>query len=205
MKTGFIFLMMSLCLITISSAQKSNQKPNKPNEKSTVKREYDEKGNLIRFDSTYTYSSSGDTTLTKSISPKDLENFFSEHFDNQSDSSYFGNSFPDGFEQFFSHSFSGKQDSVLMKKFGLREGFPGVGSKNDSLAMNLKDFKDFINPFNENKNDSVLSKLPHGKSRISPPKTMNDMMKILQQQMQEMEEYQHNFFKEQPKGKELKL
>ena len=203
MKTGFLFLMMSLCLVTISSAQKSDQKPNKPNEKSTVKREYDDKGNLIKFDSTYTYSWSGDTTLNKSFSPKDLESFFSEHFGNQADSSFFGNPFPDGIEQFFSHSFSGKQDSLLLKKFGIHPDLHNFGFKNDSLAMNLKDFDGFFNPFSENKNDSVSPKSSGKSPQASQPKSMDDLMKMLRQHMQEMEKNQQEFFNDQKKWQGL--
>lgn len=190
MKTGFLFLAMILCLTLGSKAQKTDQKPNSPNEKSTVKREYDDKGNLIRFDSTYTYSSSGDTTLTKSLTPEKVQKFFSEHFGSSTDSSFFKNSLPDGFEQFFSNSFDGKQDSVLMKKFGI---YP------DSLALSMKDFDGFFSPFTENKNDSVLSKLPKGKSGISSPKSMDEMMKMIQKHMQEMEKDQQKYFNDKQK------
>jgi hypothetical protein len=158
-----------------------------------VKREYDDKGNLIHFDSTYTYSSSGDTTLINSMSPEKVQKFFSEHFGSFADSSFMENSFPDDFEQFFSHSFNGKQDSLMMKNF---QGIEPFDFGNDSLAMNLKDFDGFFNSFGNCKNDSILSKLPDGKTRISPQKSMSNMMKMLQKQMQEMEEQQQKFFKE---------
>lgn len=130
------------------------------------------------------------------MTPEKMQEFFSEHLGSQADSSFFGNAFPDEFEQFFSHSFSGKQDSVLMKKFGIDPKFHRFGIPADSLAISQKDFDGFFYPFGMDKNDSVLSKLPEGKLRITHPKTIDDIMKMLQQQMQKMEDYQRKYFKE---------
>lgn len=46
-----LFLVMIMSVI-VTSAQKTTKKLDAPKESSTVKREYDDKGNLIRFDST---------------------------------------------------------------------------------------------------------------------------------------------------------
>jgi hypothetical protein len=59
-----------------------------------------------------------------------------------------------------------------------------------------------------NKSDSILSKSPH-RSLGLQPKSMEDMMKMMQQRMIEMEEMQRKFFEEhqnsknQPKLKEF--
>lgn len=205
MKRCILFSIMFLCLILISFAQQPAKKSNSPKEDVRVNREYDEQGNLIKFDSLYSYSWSSDTTLTKSLSPKD----FPFHFDPNSgffnDSTFSGNSFFDGFDQPFAQPFSGKQDSLLMKKFGSNHPF-NFRFNTDSMASNLNDFDDFFNYFGDNKDDnkgdSISSNLPKHAPHFSQPKSMDEMMKMFQQQMQEMEEYQRKLFKEQPKTNE---
>ena len=180
-------------------AQKDDQKPNSPKKVIQVKREYDENGNLIKFDSVYTYSWSSDTTLQKSISPDKFPEFFNgDSFRFESDSTFWGDSFLKDFDPFFDFSHS-KQDSLMMKKFGMNHRFQNFDFKNDSLAMNFKDFDDFFNNFNEVPNDSILSKIPQFKQ----PQSMNELMKMLQKQMGEMEEQQRRFFKKDPKIQEF--
>lgn len=187
-----------------SSAQEKVHKRVEPKEDVRVKREYDEKGNLIKFDSVYTYSWSGDTTLMKSFSPPDFPNPSGNHFGFFSDSTFWGNSFFDDFDGSFFNPFSQKQDSLLRKEFGLSQHYlNNFGLKNDSLALDLKGFDDFFDRFNENKSDSISSGL-HGKIlQKTHPKSMDEMMKMLQQQMQEMEKKQREFLKEQPKWRKF--
>ena len=69
--------------------------------------------------------------------------------------------------------------------------------KNDTIASNFNGFDEFFKQFNENKSDS-LSAESGGKDRLQTgPKTMNDLMKILQQQMKELQESQQQFFQGQ--------
>lgn len=191
MKAGFLFLIVSLFLALGTNAQKTDQKPNSPQEKSTVKREYDEKGNLIRFDSTYTYSSSGDTILNQSISPEKIQEFFSEHFGNKSDSSFTGNSFFEGFDQFFSDPFSSRSDSTFIKKFKMSPHFHGFLINPDSMALSQKDFDSFFDPFFDTPDDSVLSKLPKTEQQS---KSMKDMMDMIRKHMQELQKNQQQLF-----------
>lgn len=109
------------CASTPILAQK-----NTPHEKSTVKKEYDENGNLIQFDSTYVWQWSSDST----INFKQDENFaFGNHFpqffsDFDADSIIrrFGFSdkkmlIPFDDEDFFSHFQNSLPDSMFTGKF----------------------------------------------------------------------------------------
>jgi len=89
-----------------------------------------------------------------------------------------------------------------MKKLGRFPHFYNFRLNTDSLAMNMKDFDEFFS-LRDNKSDSLssrsLDKLPFH----SQQKSMNEMMKMLQQQMEQMQEYQRKLFKEDPKTKVL--
>jgi len=200
MKRFILFPILIMCIQVNSLAQKPEKKQNSPKEDIRVSREYDENGNLIKFDSVYTYSWSGDTTLMESL-PEDFPFNFDQHFGFSPDSTYFGHSFFDDFDQLFSQPFLGKRDSLMMKKFDLNHHFRNFGMNPDSLAMKLKDFEEYYKNFNEN--NSISPKIPLQSRHFSQPKSMDDMMKMLQQHMQKMEEYQRNLFKENPKWQEF--
>ncbi|HAQ21545.1 MAG TPA: hypothetical protein DCR40_20290 [Prolixibacteraceae bacterium] len=202
MKPCFLFFIMATCLVFNGLSQTGAPKKNSPKEDFKVNREYDEQGNLIRFDSTYTYSWSSDSTLQNSLSFKDFDNLFGDNFSFFNDSAFTGHSFFDDFDQLSARSFIGKRDSVLMKKFGLNPLFHNIRSYTDSLAFNFKDFDSFFD-FRENKSDSILSKFQGQPLIHSQLKSMDEMMKLLQQQMLEMDEYQRKFFKTEPKLKEF--
>ena len=201
MKRIVVLFAMVICFFYHSKAQKNDQKPTTPKEDIKVNREYDENGNLIKFDSVYSYSWSGDTTMLKSISPENLQNFFGGHFGNFPDSSFFGESFPGGIDPFFK-LFGGKQDSMLIKRFGPNSHFHGFEFGNDSLAMNFNEFDDFFKDFGLNQRDSISTNSPHQKFNGFPNGSMDEMFKIFQDQMRQMEENQKEFFKENPKFKE---
>ena len=96
-------------------AQKSKSSHASPKEDIQVNREYDENGNLIKFDSVYSYSWSGDTTLLKSISPEIFSKLFDDQFNFSSDSTFFDNFFFDRFDKSFFGPFSNKKDSIINK------------------------------------------------------------------------------------------
>jgi len=56
MKQFLLSVILAMCLILNSLAQKPVQKSNSPKEDVKVNREDDEKGNLIKFDSIHSYS-----------------------------------------------------------------------------------------------------------------------------------------------------
>jgi len=202
MKHFLLIPILAMGLILNSLAQKPVQKPNSPKEEVKVNREYDEKGNLIKFDSLHSYSWSGDTTLLKSFSPKDFKDQLDDQFNFFSDSTFMGNSFFDDFDNLFAQPFGAEQDSLLMKKLDRYPHFHNFRLNTDSLAMNLKDFDEFFN-FPDNKKDSLSSGTPHKLPFHSQQKSMNEMMQMLQQQMEQMQEYQRKQFKEDTKTKDL--
>lgn len=201
MKLQFLFFVMTMCFFLNSKAQKNDQKPKAPKEDIEVIREYDENGNLIKFDSLYTYSwSGGDTTMLKSFSPKDFPDVFGNNFGFFPDSTFKGHSFFDEFDQLFAQPFNGVRDSMLMKQFEQFHNFKNFDFPNDSIALNFNMPDIFFDEGGKGKKDSIFSKSPLNSLRLQP-KSMEEMMQMLQFQMQEMEEYHRKFFKEQPKTK----
>lgn len=191
----FIFFITLILSFQISlMAQKSTTNQAAPKENIHVNREYDENGNLIKFDSVYSYSWSGDTTLLKSVSPTNFQDPFNDHFGLFPDSTFFGNSFFDDLDKLFPSPFNNLNDSILMQKFGLNHHSQNFKFNNDSITDDFNSFDDSFNNFGMNKNDSISAK-SHSKSPLhAKPNSMNDMMQMLQQQMKEMEEYQRKFF-----------
>jgi hypothetical protein len=201
MKRYIIFTVMGICLFFNGLSQTIDQKTKSPKEDIKVNREYDEQGNLIRFDSTYTYNWSGDTTVIDGKMPENMDHFFNDHFKFFGDSSRLGSSFFGDFDQLFANPFSNKRDSLLMKRFGI-DNFNFFNFENDSLIGNFKDFDGLFGENKQEKKDSLSSgsnKLPS----ISSPYTMQEMMKIMQKHMQEMQEFQRKNFENQPKWKEF--
>ncbi len=196
MKRLFLFLFMTMYLIMNLLAQKQDDNLNSPKENSHVTREYDEKGNLIKFDSVYSYSWSSDTTLLKSLSPSDFPDIFGDHFGLNQDSTLTGNSFFDGFDSFFSDPFDHMTDSLLMKKFGFNHQFHSYNFDKDSTSVDFN----FFDNYNKGEKDSISNIAP---GHSFQPKSMDELMKMLQQQMEEMEEYHKKFLLKNSKPKEL--
>jgi len=202
MKRIAVIFALAICFSFHSKAQKNDQKPNTPKEDIKVNREYDENGNLIKFDSVYSYRLSGDSTLMKSISPEHFQQFFGDHFENFNDSTFLGDSFFGGIDPFF-NLFSRKQDSVFLKRFGPNSNFPYFEFNNDSLAMNFKNLDDFFKDFGLTQKDSILAKSPHQKLHGLSNGSMDEMLKIFEDQMRQIEEHQKEFFNKIPKLKEF--
>jgi hypothetical protein len=199
MKRFAFILFLNLCLTFSLFAQNSDKKQNLPNENSKVTREYDEKGNLIKFDSLYTYSwSGGDTTMLKSFSPKNFPDMFGDDFGFFADSTFKGHSFFDDFDQLFAQPFNGVRDSMLTKRFEQFHDFRNFNFPNDSTALNFEMPDKFFYENGNGKKDSISSKSPHNSLGLHP-KSMEEMMQMMQMQMQEMEEYQRNFFQKHSK------
>ena len=199
MKCFALILFLNSCLIIGLLAQNPDKKQNLPKEDSKVTKEYDEKGNLIKFDSLYTYSwSGGDTTLLKSFSPKDFPDMFGEDFGFSPDSTFKNHSFFGDFDQLFAQPFNGARDSMLTKRFEQFHDFRNFDFPNDSAAFNFKLPNNFFDESGKGKKDSISSKSPNSSLGLHP-KSMKEMMKMMKMQMQEMEEYQRRFFQKQSK------
>ena len=180
MKRFILFSFLYFGLIISSIAQKSDKKQNLPRENSKVTREYDEKGNLIRFDSVYSYSNSNDSVLMKNFSPKDFSNF---SFFN--DSALEVNSFFDEFDKMFANPYS------------------HFDQKQDSIAFKSNDFEDMFGLFFERGKSSSSIKKQDKIAEKSQPHSIDDMMKMMQQQILEMGKRQQEFFEENQKFKEF--
>jgi len=144
------FLVISLliaglsCLDPQTSAQEVN-KSNKPDVKIKVNKEYDNKGNVTRYDSTYSYSWSGNGQI-----PADADSLlkgFNHHFyfGNSADSIFKGMDFEGlfGNDPFFSQPFSrsGKQFEELFN----RNLFPTDSSfENNPYDPFNQDFREMI-------------------------------------------------------------
>lgn len=197
MRTVFLFVAFFICLYNSSLAQKKENKQQTPNEQIKVNKEYDEKGNLIRYDSIYSYSWSGDTL--KSF-PKFPEGFglpddFMEHFGFgfpfENDSLRRGPSIRDFFGGGFDFPFDNEpihpNDSII-KQFWEPDHFSfsfkndsSLIFGNDSSAMMPKDWGSFFNFRFGN---------PDDKHNIAPPGFFQDdfftrMEEFMRKQMEE--------------------
>jgi hypothetical protein len=202
MKHGILSITLLFGFQLTLLAQKLKSDPASPKEDIHVNREYDENGNLIKFDSAYSYSWLGDTTMLKSFPPGNITNPFGDHFGFIPDSTFFGNSFFDDFDHLFFDPFNDKKDSI-MNLHGVKRHFHNFQFWNDSTTSNLMDIDDFLRQFNRNKNDSISSESPYKMPFQSHSKSMDDMMKMLQQQIQDMRKNRQKFFEEQPDWKEF--
>ncbi|WP_423126551.1 hypothetical protein [Gaoshiqia sp. Z1-71] len=135
------FVLVNCCL-----AQKK-EKAKLPEEQIQVNKEFDENGNLIRFDSTYVWSWSSDSanlnTFNLDAIRREMENMFGGSFQN-----------------FFS-------DSI----FGGQSPFPGMPDFFGSPGF------DSMNPFGQWFNDSALNLIPDSFSLFNLDRFREDMMK----------------------------
>ncbi len=186
MKRKILLPMLLLCFVVNIFAQQAEKKARSPIENSKVTREFDENGNLIKYDSVYSYNWTGDTTL---MNFKDMPNFFGDPFSLFSDSTFKGNSFFDDFDQLLSSPFRQQKDSLTSRKFGIHPKFDNFMQNNDSDSFAFPEFDQFFQNFKSAKNDSIPSGL-----KITRPKSMDEMMQMMQQQLKEMEEQHRKFF-----------
>lgn len=199
MKRLIVFLLLLVVFHIVVVAQESPDAKNLPKEDIRVNKEFDEHGNLIKFDSTYVYQWSSDSLFAKQMIPEGFKHFFDDKFSLFKDSAFFDDSFFDDFDDLFFNPFHMQRDSVMKKKFG-QNPFHLFHYKSDSILTYPKDFDDFFGQITPHRSDSIQSKVP--KSPFSAaPRSIDDMMKMMQRHMQEMEEMQQRFFQESQKQK----
>ncbi|MDU8887197.1 hypothetical protein RXV94_13580 [Yeosuana sp. MJ-SS3] len=123
MKTLKLTLLFCLLFFNCSGQDKSKTKENsiKPNENIQVNKEYDEFGNLTKYDSIYSYSYSSNGKLNDSIKMQ-----FQSHFNNHS---FFNDSF---FDDFF------KQDSLTGHFNPKNFFFDGFTNQDDEIKSMMK-------------------------------------------------------------------
>jgi hypothetical protein len=141
---------------------------NAPEEKSIVKKEFDENGNLIQYDSTFVWQWNSDSTMNFS-------------FDNDFTS---GKEFPEMFGYFFNDSlfeqlgFLFKTDSIFNFQFGHQ--FPGSF---DPTIIGFKELEDLQKQLQEKFNHKNLV-FPEFKS----PEQKEEWEELLQKQQKEKKE-----------------
>jgi hypothetical protein len=115
-------VIMSMCLVIFAvsaGAQKTDKKKNSPDEKITVKREYDKNGNLISFDSLRVWKWSGDSSFQYPLD-EGWENFFGKNFfDERSRFPFFGDSASSFLQPFGNLHFRFLDEDDLFKNFGV--------------------------------------------------------------------------------------
>ncbi|WP_372774968.1 hypothetical protein [Mangrovibacterium sp.] len=129
-----------LLVIIVFSAQllqaQSKGDPAGPNEQSKVTREYDEQGNLIRFDSTYVKSWSSDSTLNQATFnelQKQMEEMFKGSFGDESDG-FFGDFFPGSAKEFFGQFDQQFSDSSIVMP-GFQNSFPDFDKLHEQMMQ----------------------------------------------------------------------
>jgi hypothetical protein len=158
------------------------QKPkNSPKEDIKVNREYDEKGNLIKFDSTYSYSFSSDTTL-KDFNFKDFPDPFGMNFNFFNDSD-FNQSFFKDFDPSMFNSLRQNQDSLIRRFYNGHN----LHFKNDSNMQSFNGLDEFFNQFQGLPNDSNSTIQPFFQGFNFNSEEMKKMMEMMEKQMQELQ------------------
>ncbi|WP_281987017.1 hypothetical protein [Aquimarina aggregata] len=94
MKTKIIVLVFFITAVSNMIYSQDEKDNNQPDERIEVNKEYNEQGNLIRYDSIYSYSSSN-----SNINRKQMDSIFKNFFPNQN-SSFFGNPFGNNESEF---------------------------------------------------------------------------------------------------------
>lgn len=177
MKRIVFFLILTFVFQQVILAQKSASVKKLPKEDIRVNKEFDENGNLIKFDSTYVYQWSSDSTFTNQMIPDGFKHFFEDKFSLFNDSAFFDDSFFGDFNDLFFNPFDMQRDSVMKKKFG-QDPFHSFHFKNDSVRIFPKDFDEFFGQSIPHRSDSIQSKL--SKSPFSAaPRSIDDMMKMM--------------------------
>lgn len=209
MKRILIFQMFFLTGVLAVQAQ---QKQTIPQEKSIVNKEFDENGNLLKYDSTYVWQWNPDSTFNFSFDDKfafgkQLPGMFEEFFNdsvfeqfgflNKRDFQPFGDedffrhfqhSFPDSI---FIQGFPFEQDSIFSFDFGNQ--FPGSIDPN---TFGFKELEDLQKQLQEKFNQHHLM-VPEFKS----PEQKEEWEKLIQKQQKEKEELMKKW--ENPQSKKI--
>lgn len=138
------FLLFYSC--TAQNKQKNKEDSLKPDENVQVNKEYDEHGNLIKYDSIYSYSYSSDGKINDSIKMQ-----FQKHFSNHS---FFNDSF---FDDFF------KQDSASGHFNPDNFFYKGFMNQDDHIKSMMKRMDSIQQLFFEQNFQSIIPAEPEKK------------------------------------------
>lgn len=202
MKRQVLFSATAIFLALNLMAQKAEKKIITPRENSKVTKEYDENGKLTRYDSVYSFSWSGDTTLLNQISPDQFKNLFGDRFGNFPDSTFMGDSFLKNFDDFFAQPLDALPDSIRMKRFGNQRYFQFFGFDQDSLGFGFPGFDNFFGDFGKLEQDSITTGM-HKHPGKPQSKSMEEMMNMLQEHMKKIQKQHQKFIEDQESWQKL--
>jgi hypothetical protein len=157
MKKLIPFVMLLLVAVVARAQQKDA--PNQPTEKSKVTREYDENGNLIRFDSTYVKSWSSDSVMSAQDIDElqqQMEEMFNGTFGNDSDR-FFGDQFPGSARAFFKQFGKQFNDSTGAMP-GFQNSFPDLEEMHERMMEQFSRF--FQSDSAQIEYDSIPTEMP---------------------------------------------
>ena len=175
-KTIIILLSLSFCLFS-GHAQKTEKKKNSPDERISVKKEFDKDGNLIRFDSLRVYNWSSDSSFRFPMDEGWADFFGKDFFDDHFDKRFFSDS---------AFSFGFPKDFGSFRFFDDDDFFKGFGFDTDSSLLRNFMFR----------NDTSFFKGPHSSMMLPPGFFTPD-----QDGLEELERYfEKNFRSFSPKG-----
>jgi hypothetical protein len=192
-----MFVIMAVCDIVYS--QPDSIKKQLPQEKVTVNKEYDENGNLISFDSTYFYSSSGDTTLRRFPDDIDFSDFFdwkgnfffndSALIDDPLEGFHFNNH---EFEKFYKHFSELFSDSVDHDLFSYRNDSIFKFHRDSTQAFHFRN-DEFMQEFEKQLNDSMFMQFSDPDFFFDRDSIWQKHQKLLEQHMQELEDIRKKY------------
>ncbi|WP_163717291.1 hypothetical protein [Mangrovibacterium lignilyticum] len=139
MKKSVSLLILLLAGLMVQA--QTEKKTTQPDEQSKVTREYDESGNLIRFDSTYVKSWSSDSTMNQADLEqlqKQMEEMFKGSFGDDSDS-FFGDPFPGSAKEFFKQ-FDQQYDDSTKAMPGFQNSFPDLEELHQQMMQHFGQF-----------------------------------------------------------------
>jgi hypothetical protein len=226
-----IFLFLIALLPLFSEAQKTEKKKNEPDEKITVKREFDKNGNLIRFDSLRVYNWSSDSSFKFPMDGgwKDFlgEDFFENHSGNPfTGDSAFSFRFPSGTMpfRFFNDDelFKGfgfdKPDSSFSRNFMFRNDTSFFMGPNSSLMLppgffspdleGMKALEEFFGQhFKSFSPDQMWDKQGNKNpfEEFLNPQQKEEWEKMMQKQQKEQEEFFKKWNKQKSGNKTEKM
>lgn len=172
-----IFLFAGLMVMA-----QQNDAPGQPKEQSNVIREYDESGNLIRFDSTYVRSWSADSLMSSdefNSVQQQMKELFSGAFGDDSD-----NFFNDAFGLFDSGVMNQLDDSTGMSMPDFGNSFPDLQEMHRKMAEHFQQF--FGGGTTQSPNDSLRDQLQF--NFFGSPEEFEKLRKEFQQQFDQLKE-----------------
>lgn len=179
------FLVSVMCLSIALVQAQTDKKPVKPNEQSKVVKEYDEQGNLIRYDSTFVSSwSSADSLFNAGdldALQKQLDQLFGGSFFNDS-TNWFGSPFQGGFDDpFFSQFGLQPADSTHSQIPGFQNSFPDFEEMHQRMMSQFRNF--FQNDSIQFGNDSSYQQFQF----FGSPEELERMQQEFEQQREQQD------------------